>query len=274
MRFAVLPMFALAAFAVPVAASAAQGAVEFCPATASVAFPIASAFGTPAKTFGYDLTALLPRTVSVTMIADTSDGWYAWNAGSVTLANTTRNAHMRALPRQFRLQPYVVAASPTLAVTFPTALSIRHLWVTSANGTPCEVPAFDAPSDAMPPDPGDVSALISPLYAVSVATPSQPPFASTACNQPFSAGTVTKAQAPDYPLSLRDAGPLASSVEVALDRDGNLIGAWTYAGSGFTMWDRAALRAALLSKYRGAVSYCRPVNGTYLFLATAVPGGY
>jgi hypothetical protein len=279
MRFvevATLVLVSLAAGATTTSARASnRGPVEFCAATASVAFPIGAAFGTPSRTFGYDLTALTPRTVSATLVADTTAGWYSWTAGNVALANTQRAAHIRTLPREFHLMPHETAASPTLAVTFPVPLAIRHLWVTSAQGAACEVPAFDAPSDTVAPDPADIAPSPSPLYAASVAAPAKPPFASSGCDAPFVAGTVTKPEAPEYPLSLRemDSGPLAGAVEVALDPEGNLIGAWIYAGSGFAAWDRAALQAAAKSKYRGSISYCRPVKGTYLFLATAMPGG-
>ena len=257
------------------ARAATAGKVEFCPAVAGVPFPIGAAFGTASRTFGYDLTALTPRTVTATLVADTSAGWYRWTASDVALQNTTRAPHLRAMPRQFRLMPYTIAATPTLSVAFPQALTIRHLWVTAANGTACEVPSFEAASDTIAPDPADVAASPSPLYPASVAAPAPPPFLSSGCDQPFVAGTVTKAHAPDYPLSAREAdlGPLGVAVEVALDPAGNLLGTWVYAGSGFAAVDRAALDAARRSTYRGSVSYCRPVNGTYLFLANFMPGG-
>jgi hypothetical protein len=270
--------FALGAIAAAstTSARAATGKVEFCPATASVAFPIGATFGTAARTFGYDLTAQTPRSVTATIIADTSAGWFSWTTGNVALSSTKREAHLRAMPRVFQLMPYVIAASPTLSVTFPEALTLRHLWVSAANATACEVPAFEGRSDTVPSDPADVARSPSALYPVALATPAQPPFASTGCDQPFSADTVIKAEAPDYPVGVRemDVGPVGVAVEVALDRDGNIVGTWIYAGSGFAELDRASLQAAPKSTYRGSISYCRPVYSTYVFLTNFMPGGY
>lgn len=271
-RFAVLRLFALLVFA-SLATARAQAALELCPAVASVPLPVGAAFGAPARTFDYDVTALAPRTVSASLIADTTGGWYTWNVNGVTLASMTRSMRPSALPRQFYLQPYTIAASPTLAVTFPGSLTVRHVWVASANGVECDVPAFDAPSDRQPPNPDEVAASPSPLYAMASATQAQAPFASTGCDQPFAASTVLKAENPK-PSGLREmsTGPLAVEVELALDPSGHSIDAWIYESSGYAGWDLSALRAARLSTYSGSISYCRPVRSTYLFLATIVPG--
>ena len=148
------------------------------------------------------------------------------------------------------------------------------MWVTSAGGTQCDVPAFDAPTDRTPPTTEEVAATPSALYPMGTATPAQPPFASTGCDRPFQSSTVLEAKRP-IATRLQEAavGPLAVEVEIALDPAGKLIDAWIYASSGYAGWNLAALRAARLSTYSGSISYCRPVRGTYLFVATVLPGG-
>ncbi len=272
-RFVFLPLFVLLLFAYGETASA-RAAVEFCPATASVATPADAAFGAPSRTFNYDITALTPHIVTGTLIADTTAGWYAWSVNGVALGNTTRSWRPQFLPRQFYLKPYTIAASPTLAVMFPVALAIRHMWFTSAGATQCDVPSFDAASDQVPPNSDEVGAIPSPLYALANAMPAQPPFAFNGCDRPFSSGTVQKAVSPDIRNVMGGVGDqlLAATVKVALDPTGHIIEAWIFEGSGNAGFDGAALRAARLSAYSGSVSYCRPVNGTYVFIANLIPG--
>jgi hypothetical protein len=264
------------ALAFTIAATAtARAAVEFCPATAGVPFPIGAAFGTPAREFGYELNALTPRNVTATLIADTSAGWYRWDVDGVALTTVIRPFRPRSIPRNFFPESFAVAASPTLAVTFPTAVTIHHLWITTAGGSSCDVPAFDQPSDSLAPDTDQVSRTPSPRYVTVAATASDPPFDIVACARPFAASTVTRPIPPELPLSTRESlsygGGLWAAVEVALDPAGHLVDAWIYASSADAAWNRSALRAARLSTYAGGVSYCRPANGTYLFLATVVP---
>ena len=90
MRFFLLVALALSAWAIGETAKV-SAAAEFCPATASVPLPAGAAFGTPARTFYYELSALTPRTVTGTLIADTTSGWYTWNVNGITLTNRTHS---------------------------------------------------------------------------------------------------------------------------------------------------------------------------------------
>jgi hypothetical protein len=274
---------AAAAFAIALTATA-RAAVEFCPATASVPFPVGEAFGTPALRYAYELNAPTPRGVNATLVADTDKGWYRWSVSGVALTSVTR--HTTGDPA-FPPQRYTIAASPTLAVIFPVALTIRHAWVVSAEArgdptlrwsamgvSPCDVPAFDRATDVDPPTNAALAPTPSALYAPAVATPTPAPFEVADCDRAFAAATVLKPVQPVLTRTYMDEIPpdgYTAFVRVTLDPDGRLIDVSIYASSGYTAWDRAALRAAALSTYTGAVSYCRPVYGEYLFGANYRP---
>jgi hypothetical protein len=227
------------------------------------------------RTFYYDLTARTPRSIDVKLIADTTAGWFGWDAGSIALAGVRRQYHSRWVPPRFSLLPYTLAASPTLTVTFPTPVAIRHMWVASAGSTACDVPTYDGPSDTQPPD-GDDLAPPSQLGTAAIAAAVPAPFIDTGCDQPFVAATVTKAVAPDLSFGLYEGtvvGAIATAVTVIVDPAGHVLDAWTLASSGNGRFDLAAVRAARMSTYSGSTSYCRPVRGTYVFIGTAAPGG-
>ncbi|HEY2474033.1 MAG TPA: hypothetical protein VGI19_04445 [Candidatus Cybelea sp.] len=251
--------------------AAARAAVEFCPAKAGVPFPVGTAFGTPSAHYAYDLTALTPRTVYVTLIADTDHGWYRWDLSGIALTNVKRYIHN--YPRDAtRLPdlPYTVAASPTLAVDFPVPVTVRHAWVASVgkNRSPCDVPAFDSAKDKEPEV--DVSPTPSTSYTPAVATSTQAPFEIGYCALKFANSTVVRPVRPN-PTSVDPSYGRAAIIATALDPNGYLTDAWVYDSSGNAAFDHAALLAAKASTYVGAVSYCRPVRSTFLFMATFTP---
>lgn len=265
-------------------AAAARAAVELCPATASVAIPIGAAFGAAATQYAYDLEAATPRTVDATLIADTDKGWFKWSVSGVALANVTRvipskQFQFQRTPGTVARQTYTSAESPGLAVAFPMAVTIRHAWNVSANAgkgaSPCDVPAFDGDKDKVPTKPdGSVAATPAPGYTAALATATTAPFAMGFCDFPFINGTVLKPVQPRPTLPTGAEMLLngyATTIEVALDPGGRVIDAWIYASSGNAAFNRAALQAARASTYTGGVSYCRPVNSTYLFEATFTP---
>lgn len=280
--------FAVGFFAVVVmlagSASRALAATEFCPG--QLVGPHTESSSQEAETWYYHLTALGPRVVEGTIIADTDAGWFTWSQGAVRL---TRATFTMTAPK-FKAQ-YAVAVSPDLSVRFPQPVAIRYAWVTNAithgdenlnldtrGQVPCDLPDFAGLNGPSPnvtqrtPDANDPTPAPAPLTATAVA--SSAPFPPATCAEPFRVATVTKAAEPNYPRSLQRNGPASrevSVVYVAVDSRGQLVGAWLFASSGYPAMDAEALSAARRSQYLAPISYCRPVGGTYLFVAEFDP---
>jgi len=261
-----------------VEAAGARAAVEFCPAAASVPSPIGATFGKPAMHYAYELTALSPRVVNAALLADTDKGWYRWSVSRVALTTTIRHMHQAPFP----IQTYTIAATPTLMVTFPQALTIHHIWVSSAEAyadpslvwdskgtSECDVPSFDAPTDANPATHADINPLPSLLYEPAVAAPAKPPFEIGSCPREFSSSTLLDVTEPATQAwtDVMPSGGFQETVAIALDPAGHVIEAWIYATSSKGPWNDEVLRAARLSTYSGSISYCRHVYAQFLFMA-------
>jgi hypothetical protein len=259
-------------------AATARAAVEFCPAVASVPSPIGATFGKPTMQYAYELTALSPRVVNAALVADTDKGWYSWSVSRVALTTMIRRMHQAPFP----IQTYTLAATPTLMVTFPQALTIHHSWVASAQaaGDPslvwnskgiseCDVPPFDGPADANPATHADISPLPSLLYEPAIAAPAKPPFEIASCPREFSSSTLLDETQPatEAWTNVMPSGGFQETVAIALDPAGHVIEAWIYATSGEGPWNDEVLRAARLSTYSGSISYCRHVYTRFLFMA-------
>jgi TonB family protein len=264
-------------------AGRATASVEFCPAVLGNMSPIGAPPG-PSATYSYELTAQAPRSVDASLIADTTAGWFGWSVAGVQLHQTTRFLRSTGVKR-YGLTfppvtiPYPTVASDPLSVTFASPLTVRHAWVVAANGSgACDVPDFPTASMADPPPvyPGNFvtpSPLPSPSTPSARALPTSPPFAPESCDTPFVEAKVTRPAIPEFPMSAREEGFAGTSVvEVAVGKDGKLIDAWTLGSSGSRAIDLSAIHAARASEYTKPVSYCRPVNGLYLFRADFLPG--
>jgi hypothetical protein len=264
----------LAAFVSCCAAARAES--DFCPASVQAIKPAGSPGPAgPATQFRYALGARSERVVeSASMIADTDRGWYAWNVADIPIGKNLR--------------------SDSLRVTFPQELTIRHAWVTAAalstktefpwkpdRSYPCEVPTYSNRGAAESEEgreqsrrPGGspspaIAALPSPSPGAleTVAFPAAMPFDSIECAVPFRQARVTAAKSPEYPSGF-DAGPLTVKVDIQLDEAGRILDAWIWQTSNAIAFDAAGLRAARLSTYAPAISYCQPVLGEYLFTAS------
>ena len=257
----------------------ALAVAEFCPAQVSDVSPA----GPEAATFGYRLTAYDDRSVNASIVADTDRGWFGWSVSGIALTGARGNKQL----------PDTAALSQPLAVTFPQALSLRHVWVVRAKTQgetyygwdakgwyDCAVPAFNGASMASSnrkadealgpvPTPSPLPGQPVPVLAAPIAAP----FPATTCPTPFKPALVTHAVQPEYPASLRElnVGYLKSEAEVAVGADGSIVDAWTYLRSGQDAIDKEVLRAAVSSTYSGAISYCQPVPGMYLFRADFSP---
>lgn len=262
----------------------ARAVTEFCPAS------LAGAYTKPSDhdplVHHYRLQALGPRLVSAVIFADTDHGWFSWTQQSVPL---TRMTFTRTGPEPDYKTTNVQAESPELSVTFPEAVNVTRAWVTAAKTQGDETFGWDArgaiPCDPPDFDPGRPSNVITkrtpasndptpaPAPPPAVATPITSPFPDVNCEHPFVAATVTHAVQPVFPgiVAQEGFGGMATTeVYIALDRTGQLKDAWIFAKSGYPQFDRAALDAAKKSSYKGAISYCRPVTGWYLFRAAFV----
>lgn len=247
--------------------------------------------------FGFELTALGPRTLTATRLAfDTSGGWYTLDVPSIALSAKER--HYSAPWVKFIRRDYV---SPVLYVHFPQAVTIAHAWVYQATaqndgafGWQAIGPVFCDPTPSASPDQirklipehrlkpytldprdedhlSDVPSSTSLLANASVSKPLE----STNCAEPFRDATVKNQAQPRYPDMLRDAvlGEAMTSVQVAIEPDGTLQDAWVWGPSGHQAFDDESLRAARISTYEGARAYCRAVPGEYFFRVTFDPNG-
>jgi TonB family protein len=274
MRFVGLVIVALVT-AVALSHATARAATEFCPAEL---FELRSAPSDTVSTFHYRLSALSPRTVDATLIADTDRGWYAWQQPGVQLVKTTLAYKARAVRAR-----YARAESGDLSVSFPPGLRVNHAWVTAAQTygesgfgwdekgkVTCAPPSLEparrtTASIAPDPQPGDPTP--PPATAAVIATPSQPPFEKETCDKPFASARVTDAMRPTYPDVPLPVPYASVLVYVAVDENGKLEDHWIFVSSGVRAFDEAALRAAGGSRYAPAVSYCYNVAGLYLFRA-------
>ena len=265
--------FALASFA------QARAASELCPAEAGHFSPIGSVDGA-ATSYAYDLSALSPRIVDATIIADTDKGWYAWRVIGAQIGSSGKD--------QGIAKPDYVKGAP-MPVSFPVALTIRHAWVTKAKTTgevifgwdklgevPCDVPVFaDAPTPiGMPHTLQTPMPLPSPGGPALNAQATSPPFETTLCARQFVQAWVTHAADIQEPANLRSLGlvtPVSTTVAVVVGKDGKPLDTWIYESTGYPVLDNAALAAARASSYSPAVSYCFAVKAMYFFKAVFSP---
>ncbi len=273
-------------------AAKADAMTEFCPATVERIETTAGS-DVPAAQYSYALNAKTARSIAdASIIADTDHGWYKWSVADIPLPITTESVTTGNKTYQ-----HSFAQSSRLQVVFPDALLIRHAWIASARAnyesvaswekvgeTACEVPTYNnrgvrtaelarpqsRKATPSPQPPGRESSAAP--AGVARAVPTSMPFDSIDCDVPFRQATVTAAEHPDFPASLRDSGISATVlIAVAVDEQGNLTDASLYASSGFPPFDSAGLRAARMSSYSGPISYCQKVRGEYLFNATFQP---
>jgi hypothetical protein len=257
----------------------ADAATEFCPASLAQIYSTSPGDATVQY---YRLQALASRVVEGTIIADTDAGWFTWRQQPVQLTRATYVSISPSIKFWFRK-----AVSPEMTVVFPEPVSIRRVWVATAQThgdhffgwdaqgmVTCEPPDFarakypDVTRTQRAPAAGDETPAPAPPPVNAVA--SAPPFSAISCAQPFVSATLTDPVQPNFPAILGDqgfSGVAVSEIAVAVGPDGKLVDAWVWANSGYPQIDAAALVAARKSKYKGATSYCRPVNGTYLFRA-------
>ena len=273
----------------------ASAMAEFCPAQLNYErVGPDSAKDQPGALFGFDLSALGPRTITSAKLAfDTSAGWYTVDVPGLPISEKDR--HYSSATVSFVRHDWV---SPKLYVRFPQAVQVNHAWVYNAqalNDGPfgwqaqgdviCDPPAAASPEQAQRfPNvvrrfyklaDADSDGLSEPPSAktVTLAATASKALESANCTDPFREATVKKQVVPQYPDILRGsgAGRATVSVEVAIKSDGTLADAWVWGPSGRQAFDDSALRAAKISTYAGARAYCSAVPGRYFFRVTFDP---
>jgi hypothetical protein len=247
----------------------ASALTELCPASVADFGAAGGSVPTaPATAFGYDLTALTPRTIGATLLADTDRGWFGWRVTSVPLT-AARLPNGGYQGRGARSAP--------LEIDFPAPVVVAHAWIStasapgeaifgwgSAGDAACDVPAYAARED---PAPSRAPSTRAAASAIATAEPVPPPFALT-CAQPFVAPRVLRAAKPTLPKDAFAPGdnPATALVDVALDERGAPYDAWVSQRAGQVLgFDQSALSAARLSEYAGAISYCQAVKSIYTF---------
>ncbi|HTA39519.1 MAG TPA: hypothetical protein VK760_10595 [Candidatus Acidoferrales bacterium] len=269
---------AAASMAFLAAGACADAMVEQCPAHAS---PLeASGKTADATIFTYTVDALSQRTVDATLIADTDHGWFAWSVAGIPLVGVTRMDQAGTWP-----VPYKAWSSRDLTVAIPGGVVVKHAWVTNGRATgeatfnwdakgsiACDVPGFEAPPSPAPA-PVPPAAVASVPADATLAKPTAAPFDIPTCDKPF----VAAAPLSGPPLNAAALGGLnnglaaeATVIDVAVDGAGNILNAWVK-GSTHSAFDKLAMAGALQSKYTGAVSYCRPVEGIAKYTAWYQP---
>jgi hypothetical protein len=257
----------------------AQAATEFCPAELTGPYTRSSERDVAVQY--YNLRALGPREIEGTIVAETDAGWFIWKQQPVRLTRITYTSTTWSVRTKM-----VRAQSPEMSVVFPTVVNVRRAWVAFATTHGDATFNWDA-RGKVACDPPDFAALDSPGVAPSRQTPQRDdptpapapapatavkiaePLPMKSCSHPFLPAGVRDAVQPVMPAMLGGGEvvfrPTVSLIEVAIDSNGKLVDAWVFAQSGYPKLDEAALTAARKTTYAPAISYCRPVNGTYLY---------
>lgn len=270
----------------------ALAVTEYCPATVEMtpvgaASPSPVATASPTSEYRFDLHAESARSVSGTIVAHTSDGWYSFDVNAVALIE--RQQHWQDQFAMFKRQGF---ASDTFYVDFPHAVDVASAFFSAAETSGESVFKWDAKGRV--PCSGGVDRLdtvivalprkrnVSPVHmldespepAISslphfkAAALSSPPFPIN-CEKPFMQAGAIEAVAPTFPEVERFGSfyEAVTVVQVAVNAGGTLDDAWIFAPSGSGFFDAAAVRAAKESRYSPMVSFCQNVPSTYLYKA-------
>jgi len=263
----------------------AQALAEFCPARLAlkaVGSTTATARG-PASLFGFELSAMGPRSVGAMLAFDTSGGWFTAAVPPIALTENvlhyTEMFGKLTLPGRVTIaHAWVYSATATgdgdfgwekqgLFVCPPPAPGMEHLRTTKtiAVGTSRMTGGtrrFEEPQlDVKDVEPlGAAPSRASTQFNVARSRKLE----AAACSKPFADASAHRMVVPEYPAALRTS--LISGltgVEVAVNGDGSLVDSWAWASSGVQQFDAAALGAVRESTFVGAVAYCNPVPALY-----------
>ncbi|MBV8531555.1 MAG: hypothetical protein JO104_09575 [Candidatus Eremiobacteraeota bacterium] len=258
--------------------------VEFCPARLDAFHAF---HGSNDGLIAFYVAAESARSVSANVIVQSESNWYTFQFKDAALVPDL--AHYESPTVRFDRTLY---HTKPLYVQLPAGERILRWWIYDATSTGDSVFGWDDKGDVtcFPPPEGDTKipplahpprrvnprndleqlpALSDKILAASkIAAPAD----ITECVEPFVPATVVHAFQPSWPAGVpRLSAAVVSEIEVAINANGSLAGAWVYTPSGYPDLDLEALKAAGLSKYRGGIALCKPAPGTYLFRADFDP---
>lgn len=258
--------------------------VEFCPARMDAMH----AFQAPHDgLFSFYVAAESARSVSANVIVQGERNWYTFQFKDAKIVPEL--AHYQSSTVRFDRTLY---HSKPLYVQLAPEERILRWWIYDAVATGDSVFGWDERGDVTClPEPyddtkikpladapkrvnvvNDLGQLPSPSDAVLVSSQIAQPADITECAKPFVPATVIHAFQPSWPSGIGRIGArVTTEIEVAVNANGSLAGAWIYQPSGIPDFDLEALRAAELSRYHGGIALCKPAPGTYLFRADFEP---
>lgn len=255
-------------------ARASSGEIELCPASVSALHPLGTSAGSKtASTFAFDFDALSAETIRGTIAVETVGGWFEITFGPVPI--TARAERYGDAFTAFSGTNYF---SDALYARFSMPVEIRRAFVLRATTDDTVFPwpnkgetTCDYMSDGPTHGGDDGWPKRSDLYALApvsplVATPSTA-FADLPCKVPFVPAKVSNAVNPEYPrvaMEQQESGTVLQMIE--LDEHGSVIGSWIRTPPSFS-FDSPSARAARLSTYSPAISFCRPVRSIAQFRA-------
>jgi len=258
--------------------------VEFCPAR----LDDFHAYGAPHDGLrSFYVSAESARSVSANVIVQGERNWYTFQFMDAALVPDL--AHYRTSTVRFDRMLY---HTKPLYVQLPPGERVLRWWIYDATATGDSVfgwgnkgdvtcfpppgggakilPLADPPKRDNPSD--DLAQLPGPSDTVLSGSQIAQPADTTECAKPFVPATVIHAFQPSWPMSVpRLSMAVVSEIEVAVNANGSLAGAWVYQPTGFPELDSEALKAAEFSKYHGGIALCKPAPGTYLFRADFDP---
>jgi hypothetical protein len=244
----------------------ASATVEFCPASLDLEEIAAHSDSKPvAALYAFDLSAFGPRTISATLVFDTSAGWFTVDVPDTTLVGDGKNWH-----------------SPTMYVQFPKPVTINHRWVYSAKtsgdgsfgwarqGTVTCDPPGNRPVilGLSVPSANDLTYLAAPPASNSVILSpiKQAPLLSATCAQAFSDPEPLHTEVPRFSArDLQDEGNGVANIIVAIRADGSVADAWLWQPLENDKLAREVLRAARASTYSAGLAYCKRVPSFFVF---------
>lgn len=255
--------------------------VEFCPARLG---GVHAFRGSNDGLIAFDVAAESARSVSANVIVQGESAWYTFQFKDAALVPDL--AHYQSPTVRFDRTLY---HTKPLYVQLPPGERIVRWWIYDAIATGDSMFGWDDVT-CLPPPEGDTKfpPLANPPKRVNarndlaqlpgtsdtilVSSKIAPPADITECAKPFVPATVVRAFQPSWPASVpKLSASVVSEIEVAVNANGSLAGAWVYTPSGYPDLDLEALKAAELSKYHGGIALCKPAPGTYLFRADFAP---
>jgi hypothetical protein len=254
--------------------------VEFCPARLDALHAFR---GANDGLVSFYVAAASARSVSANVIVQGESSWYTFQFKDAALVPDL--AHFQSHAVRFDRMLY---HTKPLYVQLSPGERVLRWWIYDAISTGDSVFGWDDRGDVtcFPPPEGDtkippladvpkrvnprndLAQLPGPSDTVLASSKIAPPADITECAKPFVPASVVRAFQPSWPATVpRLSATVVSEIEVAINANGSLAGAWVYTPSGYPELDLEALKAAELSKYHGGIALCKPAPGSYLFRA-------